>query len=261
MSNSLSPEAEKILAVGYADNDNPFRLNLRSKLTVLTYIRIADEISQQLPPNSSVRLLDWGMGAGQMSYLLTKRGYDVVGYSYLEAKDANEVSKNEVHHTDYQFAELTIPTVSNTDPIKLPFPDAHFDAVLSCGVLEHVENETASLDEIHRILKPNGIFFIYQLPQKGSWLEFVIGRLKLGYVHERKYSVKSIGELLATHGFGIRTIRRANMLPKNFTGMPGRLKQGFEQQPKLVLKIDHTIARIPLLNQLGGILELTAYKM
>jgi 2-polyprenyl-3-methyl-5-hydroxy-6-metoxy-1,4-benzoquinol methylase len=86
MSITLSPETEKLLSVGFAEEDNPARLNLRSKLTVLTYVRIADEIAQQLPPASTTRILDWGTGAGQMSYLLTKRGYTVTSFDYLEDK-------------------------------------------------------------------------------------------------------------------------------------------------------------------------------
>lgn len=258
MGNSLSAEAEKILAVGDAVKDNPYTLNLRSKLTVLTYIRIADEIRRQLAPGPNVQVLDWGMGAGQMSYLLANRGYTVTSYQYIESKDS--AASATVEHAKHEFAGLELPLVTGHDPVNLPFPDAHFDAVLSCGVLEHVSDEVGSLREIRRVLKPGGLFFIYQLPQKGSWLEFVIGRLKLGYVHERKYSKRSIEQLVGAEGFGVSVLQRANMLPKNFTGMPGKLKQLFEKQPQLVLKVDRALGKVPLLNQLGGILELTAYK-
>jgi 2-polyprenyl-3-methyl-5-hydroxy-6-metoxy-1,4-benzoquinol methylase len=259
MPKALSPEAEKILEIGYAESDNPYRLNLRSKLTVLTYLRIAEEISQQLPPK--LRILDWGTGAGQMSYLLAQRGFDVTGYSYDDSPEKAKEHTNSVWNSTYRFADLEFPLVTTNDPVKLPFPDGHFDAVLSCGVLEHVGDEIGSLREIRRILKPGATFFVYQLPQKGSWLEFIIGRFKLGYVHERKYTVQSIRQLLAEEGFGIRNIQRANMLPKNFTGFPARLKQIFEKQPTLVLKVDHALSRVPLLNQISGILELTAYKL
>lgn len=261
MSVTLNLEAERILGVGFAEKDNPARLNLRSKLTVLSYVRIADEILQQLPPSPTIHILDWGTGAGQMSYLLTKRGYKVTSFDYLEDKNGFETeADSSVRNSTYQFSELELPLISSTEPVKLPFPDAHFEAVLSCGVLEHVSNEIGSLAEIRRVLKSGGLFFIYQLPQKGSWLEFVIGRLKLGYVHERKYSAKSIQTLLISQGFEVYRFRRANMLPKNFTGMPARLKQLFEKRPFMILKIDQALARVPVLNLLGGILELTARK-
>ncbi|MEI6045586.1 MAG: class I SAM-dependent methyltransferase [Chloroflexota bacterium] len=258
MPDTLSLEAQKILEIGYSKSDNPYTLNLRSKLTVLTYLRIAEEIKQQLPPNQTLRLLDWGTGAGQMSYLLARRGFDVTGYSYDESK--TEDQSHSVSHTTYRFADLELPLVITNDPVTLPFQDGHFDAVLSCGVLEHVGDEIGSLREIRRVLKPGGLFFVYQLPQKGSWLEFILGRFKLGYVHERKYTLPGICQLLTAEGFTIRKVRRANMLPKNFTGFPARLKQIFEKQPTLVLKVDHALSSLPLLNQISGILELTASK-
>jgi ubiquinone/menaquinone biosynthesis C-methylase UbiE len=33
----------------------------------------------------------------------------------------------------------------SSDPRRLPFADQEFDAVLSCGVLEHVETQTPAL--------------------------------------------------------------------------------------------------------------------
>lgn len=40
----------------------------------------------------------------------------------------------------------------------VPFPDASFDIVISVEVMEHVANLDAYLNEIHRLLKPEGNF-------------------------------------------------------------------------------------------------------
>jgi len=45
----------------------------------------------------------------------------------------------------------------------LPFSDSFFDAVTCIAVLEHVFNPPNVLNEIHRVLKPNG-FLIMQVP-------------------------------------------------------------------------------------------------
>ncbi len=51
---------------------------------------------------------------------------------------------------------------------KLPFPDDHFDLILSNEVLEHVNNDYQVIKEMVRTLKPGGERAI--LPQ--PWLSF-----------------------------------------------------------------------------------------
>ena len=41
-----------------------------------------------------------------------------------------------------------------------PFPDQHFDSVLTNQVFEHVFNPTEFLSEINRVLKPNGYLLL-----------------------------------------------------------------------------------------------------
>jgi SAM-dependent methyltransferase len=48
------------------------------------------------------------------------------------------------------------------DANALPFPDDHFDVVLSWGSLEHIVGGYArALAEIRRVLKPGGLFFVH----------------------------------------------------------------------------------------------------
>ena len=49
---------------------------------------------------------------------------------------------------------------------KLPFVDDYFDVALSTQALEHIRNYQAAVDEMHRVLKPNGIAF---LTTHGVW--------------------------------------------------------------------------------------------
>lgn len=46
--------------------------------------------------------------------------------------------------------------VKDGDLTKLSFPDANFDWVIANHVLEHIEDEDRAINEIHRVLKPNG---------------------------------------------------------------------------------------------------------
>jgi SAM-dependent methyltransferase len=42
---------------------------------------------------------------------------------------------------------------------QLPFPSEIMDLVICCNVIDHASDPQAILREIHRLLKPNGIFF------------------------------------------------------------------------------------------------------
>jgi SAM-dependent methyltransferase len=42
----------------------------------------------------------------------------------------------------------------------LPFPDCHFDAVMSFDVFEHVQDLATTLSECRRVLKPGGMLFL-----------------------------------------------------------------------------------------------------
>jgi len=103
----------------------------------------------------------------------------------------------------------------------LPLDNESFDAVVCFGVLEHVgeynlitrkEKESIFLSEMYRILKPQGFFFVYDLPNKYSCIEFIAKRIGL-YYHKKKYEEKEAVDVLNTHGFEIIKIYRTGVLP------------------------------------------------
>jgi ubiquinone/menaquinone biosynthesis C-methylase UbiE len=49
------------------------------------------------------------------------------------------------------------------DVAHLPFPDAHFDSVLSSGSIKHWPDPLAGLREIHRVLAPGGRAFVIEM--------------------------------------------------------------------------------------------------
>ena len=227
-----------------AGSGDPVLRHLASRVALLDYVRIADAIARQTHEG---KILDWGCGFGHMSYLLMRRGFEVVSYDIGNAlRDQPLFLAQEIH------------VIVGTDPVRLPFDAARFDAVLSCGVLEHVPDENGSLEEIHRVLKPRGAFFIFNLPQKYSYKEFLIERFGLGYTHERKYTMNSIGALLAKHRFRIAVMRRSGMLPHNMTGMPARVRDAYNRVAHPILFIDQVFSKFPLLNWIGETIEIVA---
>jgi SAM-dependent methyltransferase len=66
---------------------------------------------------------------------------------------------------DYTTTDLNSPLADvKADICDLPFEDNSFDVILCNHVLEHIPDDTKALNEIYRILKPNG-WAILQIPQ------------------------------------------------------------------------------------------------
>lgn len=237
--------------------------HLDQRVNLLNYIRIADDVVANIRKSDSTaaadpaRLLDWGCGYGQMTWLLRRRGMAVTSF---------DIGPDDVVLPTIPLCQDLLVTRS-THSIALPFPDNAFDAVLSCGVLEHVDecsgvpgNEIISLREIARVLRPNGQFLIYQLPQQWAWQEALVRRLKLGYAHPRRYTGIEITRILKSTGFDVTAIRRANFVPKNLTGLPHLVRRAYSRFSPLLMRLDRLMCQIPLANRFAGVLEVVAIK-
>lgn len=218
---------------------------LLNRAAVMMYIAMADEIKRVLGKG---RILDWGCGYGQLSYLLKKRGFSVESYDINREEELNRVR-----------IRFGIDCVYGDDGSEIPFPETEFDAVVSCGVLEHVEDETASLREIYRILREDGYFFIYMLPNLFSYTEFIAGIMGRG-VHPRKYRKERIRKSLISCNFDILKISYCNALPKNLTGIHGVLPYIYNRFYKQVVYLDRILARIPPINIFSGVYSVICRK-
>lgn len=226
-------------------------LHLDQPVGIWNYIRIANEIAERIPPG---RLLDWGCGFGQMTYLLRRRGFEVTPF--------------DIGTTVENLPDLPLTrdmrVVRTTHPTQLPFETQSFDAVLSCGVLEHVDefsqpgNELVSLKEIRRVLRPGGYFPIYQLPQRYTWQEAITRTLGIGYSHQRRYSAGEIRTLLDRTGFRVESLRRNNLFPKNLTGLPEPVRAFYSRFSRALIAADSALSAIPGLNRIAGVLEVMA---
>ena len=219
-------------------------MHIRSAPQMLQYHAIANRIIGDRPG----RTLDWGCGFGQMSHLLRERGIEVVPFDYRPGRDAPGVEPLE------RYPELEAHV--SPDPVALPFPDDSFDSVLSCGVLEHVRDPDGSLEELRRVLRPGGIFYVYNLPNRWSWTER-IARLLGFYYHgklpdDRVYTLRSAVSLFERHGYEVREARRARMLP---LALRGKLAT---RAARPIWLLSSFLERIPGVNQLATTLELVA---
>jgi SAM-dependent methyltransferase len=93
-------------------------------------------------------------------------------------------------------------------PNVLPFPDASFDVIVSLDYLEHVHDDQAAMNELKRVLKPEGILLI-STPTTGP--RFVLNRIKpiIGltldkYGHVREgYDLQDLSNRLKQQGYEV----------------------------------------------------------
>ncbi len=165
-------------------------------------------------------VLDWGAGNGHFSYFLVRQNFKTMGYSFEDAP----------HYLSHETLCQHVKANPN-EPVKLPFPDGIFDAVVSCGVLEHVHeaggNQAGSMKEIFRILKNDGMFLCFHLPNKASWIELMVEVVNLflknkKHVHSKKYFKGEFMTLAADSGFKVVEGGRYNIVPRNWlNAIPG----------------------------------------
>ena len=213
--------------------------HLRSGPQMLQYHALADDLAARRPG----RVLDWGCGYGQVTALLRDRGIDVVPFDYRE--DLREPTVEPLERFPAIEAHLS------SKPVALPFDDDSFDTVLSCGVLEHVQDPDGSLEEIYRLLRPGGTFYVTNLPNRFSYTER-LARLLGRYYHgqlpnDRVYTRRTARDLVERHGFDIRELRLAHMLP---------LTVGGPARP--IWTASSMLERIPGLNAVATSIELVA---
>jgi SAM-dependent methyltransferase len=125
--------------------------------TNLPFHKQSDEFMKALPAGAMV--LDLGSGRGHFPYELVRNGFKVIGLDYLKeltTKNNLEV-KNLGFERKLRFLE--------GDVFDIPLTDASFDAVADIGLLHHVHPEDWSeyRNEVLRILKPGGLFYLITL--------------------------------------------------------------------------------------------------
>ena len=92
------------------------------------------------------KILDIGCGSGLYAKILKKRGAKVHGIDI--SKTMTELAKKEVPGADFRVGSI----------LKLPFKKNSFDIAISALMLDYVKDYDKALKEVHRILKPKGIY-------------------------------------------------------------------------------------------------------
>jgi 2-polyprenyl-3-methyl-5-hydroxy-6-metoxy-1,4-benzoquinol methylase len=111
-------------------------------------------------------LLDAGCGTGWFSKRAVERGAVVTSMDLGENLLGEVAKKCESHRVIGSILEM-------------PFPDNHFDYVISSEVIEHVPAPHRAIDELYRVLKPGGTLVITTPNRVWHFSVSIANRLKL----------------------------------------------------------------------------------
>jgi SAM-dependent methyltransferase len=172
------------------------------------------------------RVLENGCGVGIYLDRLAQHSQMAVGLEY-ELPRAQEA---------HQLAEHVVAAAGEA----IPFPSATFDFILSHEVLEHVQDDRASVEEMIRTLCPGGRIAIF-VPNRGYPFEthgiYWRGRYRFGNIPLVNYLPRNLRNRLAPH---VR-VYTSQELERLFTGLPVR----FVERTVIFGAYDNIIARWP----------------
>jgi ubiquinone/menaquinone biosynthesis C-methylase UbiE len=147
--------------------------------------------------HDGMKAIELGCGTASLADALYQKGVDTA------ACDVSEVAIGRAREK-YPHLDLSVQNAE-----QLPWPDEHFDAVLSFDVLEHLFEPDMHLSEVRRILKPNG-YYLLGTPNKV--VNVIYETMKTRSLDWRQYhpSLHFAGQLkrrLSKHGFESQFIK------------------------------------------------------
>jgi len=148
---------------------------------------------KKIAPSISGNLLDFGCGSKPYSELFVNVS------EYIGVDLQNDAHDHTNEDVDIYY-----------DGKILPFEDESFQNLLSSEVFEHVPNINDSINEIHRVLKPNGKLLVttpFSFPEHEMPFDF------------RRLSHNGLIQLLEENGFKVEYIKRYG----NFNSVIGQL--------------------------------------
>ena len=106
-------------------------------------------------------VLDVACGEGYGSALLARRAARVVGA---------DLAPSAIAHARSRYAADRNLEFREADCAALPFADASFDVVVSFETIEHIAAQEAFLDEVRRVLRPDGLAVV-SCPNKAEYTD------------------------------------------------------------------------------------------
>jgi len=165
-------------------------------------VRKLRELSQ-LAADQKLLEIGCGNGVGTRFILEFFKPRELIATEFDERLVEIAASKNKGSRALFEVGDAT----------KLRFSNDEFDAVVGLSVIHHIPNWKDCIDELHRIIKPNGLLIIKELSIET--FETPFGRIARRFVSHPYESMLRKNEFLGyieEKGFGIRDCRPHSMM-------------------------------------------------
>lgn len=187
----LAPHYEESYIPYQTEGDTQSRLQQLSQDHAIT--RLCNRVIARQP--QAGQLLDIGCATGRFLKGMALRGWQTQGVE-LSAYAAEQA------RTDFGL-EVFTGTLEQAQLLS-----AHFDVITMWDVLEHVPDPIATLTEVHRLLKPNGLFMA-SIPNPEAWEAKLFGSYWLGWERPRHlvlFNQKLLSQTLTRLGFKVEGV-------------------------------------------------------
>ena len=156
---------------------------------------IRETLSRADLEGSSI-ILDVGCGTGALLDKLQQRETGILTYGC-------DVSLEMLRQTT-QKENGNLLYVSVADAAALPYPSDQFDTVFSTSVFHFIRHPNAALNEMYRVLKPNGQLILTDWCRRYRSIRMLDSLLKyINSAHYRCYNLDECIKMLNDAGFSI----------------------------------------------------------
>jgi ubiquinone/menaquinone biosynthesis C-methylase UbiE len=170
-------------------------------------------LAQEVAAIPKAAVLDLGCGAGHASFAVAPHAASVTAY---------DLTPEMLAVVEREAAARELPNIATVQGMaeELPFPEAHFDCVISRYSAHHWHDVPAALREVRRVLKPGGRVLLIdtaggETPLLDTHLQAI--EILRDPSHVRDYSARQWLALFREAGF-TATLRQEWPLPIEFSG-------------------------------------------
>lgn len=153
-------------------------------------------VCQKIRPlfNENQKVLELGCGTGQLTVFLAE---------YSEHWTATDFSENMIREAKRRF-NMNKVLFEVQDATQLGYDNHMFDVVLIANALHIMPEPEKALQEIKRVLKPEGILIAPTFVYEGGLNKFRLGIMeKIGFKTFHQWTVNEYEIFIKSHGFSI----------------------------------------------------------